>query len=532
MDTHFYLRFALALSTCFEWDEAHLIASGDIGMDENSTVSAEMNPIGMRNKADWHAFGHSDRRYRELWLRASLEPDLERRLIKLGQFMHFTEDWESHAGYGVRMGHARDTYSGRDPDSLGRNPARNHRMVQASLDHLLQTCADLGRLSGDPDRTLIELMLRIYDTNLLEELYQASSPSWKRGKLGCREVCQAIETANKERVERVIMERIDRLADKNIPADFAPGPDTGIPDSLAIPFDSSGEVLTTVSIREAMQGWAAASERSPDIVLELSDAEVSYRRSRENESPGWRVTIVASNQGEVDSAEGQIEVVVIDSDDENVLAQASESLPSLAPGGSRTFQISLPASRRPEPDVIISAFARVGDLSADNDADWLMLGDAEFDSPELPVVSELDPQGSEPETISFLGAPKTMMIEDRACLLVTALTSNGDSSEKLEPVVFEIVGGTESVYYFYPTVPGRWSAFSTQDGLVAAKTFECFVPGLITYDLLSAAPPASLRLAVTLQADGTDAYTEEFPFEPEFMQRLLEVSRTSRDTIQ
>ena len=121
-DAHYYLRFNLALSTCL--DDAHLIASGDIGMDENSTVSAQMNPIGMRNKADWHAFGHSDRRFRELWLRASVEPDLERRLIKLGQFLHFSGDWESHAGYGVRMGHARDTYRGRDPVQIKQRTPR------------------------------------------------------------------------------------------------------------------------------------------------------------------------------------------------------------------------------------------------------------------------------------------------------------------------------------------------------------------------------------------------------------------------
>jgi len=119
LDSHYYLRFGLSLSTCFDWDEAHLIASGDWGMDENGTTHAEMNPVQTRNKIDWHAFGHSDRRFHELWLRSTAEQDLELRLIKLGQFMHFLEDWEAHAGYGIRMGHARDTFRGRDPDSLG-----------------------------------------------------------------------------------------------------------------------------------------------------------------------------------------------------------------------------------------------------------------------------------------------------------------------------------------------------------------------------------------------------------------------------
>ncbi len=98
IDTHYYLRFGLATSTCFDWHEAHLIASGDWGMDENASTHAEMNPVQVRNKIDFHAFGHSDARFRELWVRSRTELDLDLRLIKLGQFMHFLEDWESHAG--------------------------------------------------------------------------------------------------------------------------------------------------------------------------------------------------------------------------------------------------------------------------------------------------------------------------------------------------------------------------------------------------------------------------------------------------
>ncbi len=96
-DSHYFLRFALSLATCFDWEESHLIASGDWGMDENGSTHAEMNPVQTRNKTEWHAFGHSDRRFHELWQRSVTEPELELRLIKLGQFMHFLEDWEAHA---------------------------------------------------------------------------------------------------------------------------------------------------------------------------------------------------------------------------------------------------------------------------------------------------------------------------------------------------------------------------------------------------------------------------------------------------
>ncbi len=184
LDSHYYLRFGLSLSTCFDWDEAHLIASGDWNMDANGTTHAEMNPIQKKNKIGWHAFGHSDKRFHELWLRSAAEKDLDLRLIKLGQFMHFLEDWESHAGYGTRMGHARDTYRGRDPDSLGNSRAKNHRMVQSALDHLLKTCEELGRLHDDRDRELIVLKTMLYDDGLMDALYEQSDPDWKRGKLG------------------------------------------------------------------------------------------------------------------------------------------------------------------------------------------------------------------------------------------------------------------------------------------------------------------------------------------------------------
>ena len=52
LDSHYYLRFGLSLSTCFDWDEAHLIASGDWNLDANGATHAEMNPIQKRNKID------------------------------------------------------------------------------------------------------------------------------------------------------------------------------------------------------------------------------------------------------------------------------------------------------------------------------------------------------------------------------------------------------------------------------------------------------------------------------------------------
>ncbi len=140
LDSHYSLRFALSLTTCFNWDEAHLIASGDWGMDENGSTHAEMNPVQTRNKIKWHVFGHSDKGFLELWLRSVQEPDLELRLVKLGQFMHFLEDWEAHAGYGLRLGHARDTFRGHLPppgSGVAPSPCGTHqsRPVEGHVGH-------------------------------------------------------------------------------------------------------------------------------------------------------------------------------------------------------------------------------------------------------------------------------------------------------------------------------------------------------------------------------------------------------------
>ena len=76
-ETHYYLRFGLALAACFDFDESHLIASGDWMMDGNLSTHAEPTPFQKKNKVGFHAFGHSDERFNELWTRTRAEPDLE-----------------------------------------------------------------------------------------------------------------------------------------------------------------------------------------------------------------------------------------------------------------------------------------------------------------------------------------------------------------------------------------------------------------------------------------------------------------------
>jgi hypothetical protein len=357
----------------------------------------------------------------------------------------------------------------------------------------------------------------------MDALYENSDPGWKRGKLGgVRKEAMHIRSGNKKLVEEFIERKFMPLPEKNIPADFEPGTERGIPPHLEIPFDREGNIISSQSAREAMASWAAASERAPDITLSLDEARIDYRGTAGRPS-GWRLRLHATNVGEIESPAGQIEIVVIDSDDETVLGQASEALPGLEPGETREFRIRIRAKVRPEPDVIIGAFARVGDLSAMNDEDWLMLGDAEEERPDVPDVTDVDPPPKGQEIVRFLDPPRTFIVADTACMLVTAYTSGGDSPKKLDKVVFELIGGGFSPEHLQHVVPGHWSAVTTEAGLVAGKTFECYEPNPESSDLLNLKDPEALRLAVTLEADGIDPRTEEFPLDAEFVQELLEL---------
>ena len=64
------------------------------------------------------------------------------------------------------------------PDSPGSEGPLER--LQSALDHLLATCDDLGRLSADRDIRLIEIMKMLYEDGLMDDLFEASDPRWKR----------------------------------------------------------------------------------------------------------------------------------------------------------------------------------------------------------------------------------------------------------------------------------------------------------------------------------------------------------------
>ncbi len=98
---------------------------------------------------------------------------------------------------------------------------------------------------------------------------------------------------------------------------------------------------------------------------------------------------------------------------------------------------------------------------------------------------------------------------------------------KLDQVVFEVIGGGFYPGYLQLVVPGRWSAMTTEAGIVAGKTFECYRLAPEARELLSQHEPKELRLAVTLEAEGTDPHTEEFLLDADFVQQLLRLAGLS-----
>ena len=94
---------------------------------------------------------------------------------------------------------------------------------------------------------------------------------------------------------------------------------------------------------------------------------------------------------------------------------------------------------------------------------------------------------------------------------------------KLDKVVFELIGGGFDPGYLQQRDPGRWSAMTTEAGLVAGKTFECFQPDPEVIGSLSLQDPEELRLAVTVEAEGTDPRTEEFPLDADFVKQVLDL---------
>jgi hypothetical protein len=490
-------------------------------MDENRATHAEMNPFQRKNKIQWHAFGHRDDRFHELWQRSLDEPDLEYRLVKLGQFMHFLEDWESHAGYGVRMGHARATFSGRDPDSLGTSMARNRRMVQSALEHLLRTCEDLGRLNADIDQILAEMMKTIDEDRLLVELFDASDPAWKKGKMGgYRDEADEIMAVNKRRVEDLIERYIEPIPHNNVPEDFEPGhPGLGLPPSLGLNFDTDGNVLDVPdTVNEVLAAHAEAAHHAPDLSIDIKKAKARKQ--------SWRLHLVIANEGEEGVSGGTLELVVVDAAEETVLAKRSEPLPAVAAGESVKMKVDIPSIGRASDDAIFGAYVSAAeDDDGMNDIDWLMSQEIAEDLPEAPIIDDLDDSGDDGpiEMVRFLAPPKLVLVEDSGCIILTAVTAEGDSTEKLGETSFGLISEDGDELQLLRSVPALWSALSTESGLVAGKLIACFQPGPEQCEAWWSIEKPRLIVEIAVLDKGVEPVHEIIPIEPEVRRKALEV---------
>jgi len=472
-DTHYYLTFGMALATCFHWDEAHIIASGDEMTDRNKTTVAETS-LKKTKKRAWHAFGHSNEQLNVLWQRVLDEEHDDLQMMKFGQFLHFLQDWEAHAGYPLSIGHALATISGGDPDSLAKNQARTDRMVQASLDHMAMLCAELGRLpegETDSDLALFDDAEDTEDDQVINDLIRTSSPGWRAKGFGAfGEKGQAIVLKNKERVERYI-DRVLRARGAVIPEGFKPGDDeAGIPPPIELVYDDSGELSGELAeaVEKALEAKEQELERKPDEVV-LARAEQTDQ--------GWEILVKVKNNGYDPYPSGVLRLIAADPIAEEKIGELTMPIPNVQPGERHEIEAVIPVEEAAD-HVLIGLVAEVGHMSGLTYERWFV---TEGDLAE--IQDELKESGrpvdgsvaAKPvEKIDFVGQPKLKTTQIELCLVVYAQTFLKDPTKQLKPADIQLVreSGERS------TIEGEfrrvWNISATRVGeWPVAKTFEC-----------------------------------------------------------
>ena len=466
IDTHYYLTFGVVLATCFDWDEAHLIASGNLMLDTNQTTVGEMSPFRNRNKQMWHAFGHFEEGFNRLWFRAVREKHPKVRLVKFGQFLHFIQDWEAHAGYPLELGHAVATITGRDPDSMAKNYLRTSRMFQSTLDHLAKMCGVMGRLPDgiqDPDIGLHKVMEEISDNRIGVDLYQQSNPGWRkpRGKLS--KEGEKIVARNRLRIEQFIERELLGRPGKKVPADFRPGDEEhGIPEALRLRFDREGELIESIEKVTARTKELEAKDVDP------ADDEVTLQRATRVEE-GWNVRLRVTNIGDLRSQAGELRLGAYDALTEEQLGKVSMFVPRLEPVETVTIETLIPTSRVAKEEMIAAAM-HVGDLSMDNDQLWFM---TQEDIKEL--QADLDTLGRPQdgrlvklpvETVEFVGEPKLILYrEEWLVAVITARTNLRHPSEELALPTVRLRAHDEALSSDEDLYPLVWTITAVEDGV-------------------------------------------------------------------
>lgn len=144
-DVHFDLTYAMCRINNYSSAEALQVASGDQGMDDNDTVVASLDvPQNYAYHSLANSQGEATQRLNQLWQRAVQTRDL----VKLGQYLHYAQDYFSHRDYskadplspgwvpfGPKLGHG---MYGHTPDCVPHNVALAEAMAQFSMTKIRQ----------------------------------------------------------------------------------------------------------------------------------------------------------------------------------------------------------------------------------------------------------------------------------------------------------------------------------------------------------------------------------------------------------
>lgn len=326
-DSHYYLKYALALHTCcYNAGESHLIASGDWGQDTNETTVAGFNS---GNNGKWHSIGPIEakrRRLADLEQRVRQENNPRRKLVRLGQLLHFVEDIYPHAGFGEIIGHATPTVTGNDPDSLASNRNKTEGMIRSSINYLLLFC-DPPMRSIDRRRRSRQLFNEIRQNGLIDDLISQSVPSWKSGSGTLGDDGEQIIEKNKQRIEEFIRLQVAEKVSTIIDFDTK-----GIPDHLGIEFDDSGE---PVNIPRSPNEESDDSEESQGDQQQSSlirgDVRIEQVQWDWESGRRVRVSFALYNRGAEKSNAGVLTAKVFDISRQAIAVESSSSIPVIRP---------------------------------------------------------------------------------------------------------------------------------------------------------------------------------------------------------
>jgi len=485
-DTHFDLTYALARTTCFSPEEAHWIASADWMVDQNGPTTAEASPFARDGKRLWHAFGHSKARFSELWARVPAAPTPERRLLALGQFLHFQQDWEAHAGFKSAFGHGLATLRGADPDSLGLDEAADRRMVQGSVAGLCRMCALLHRMGAsdeDFDARVAELIAKLDESGLMDDLFRSSDPRWRERVLGgSSRLSREVLARNRSRIE-----------------EFLGG--EAVPPPIAIGYARGGVVADRGPNRHTRR-WARMDENERFPAAGPARLELSVV-SAERETGGWAVIVAARNRGDRPISAGSVSAAVVEASTGQALGQAEARLPFVPAGRGRTVRISVPG-----PEIASRAIAVEARGSIDFDPpapDWIEAG------PEAEAAGATGTAGG---TGSFgWASPPRVWIEGRRLAVAVAIPARSMNPERVVRSLEIELDRRASAPLRYSIEDPVWSLVPPAgSGPLEVRTFAT-VPlagGVCDRD----APLADDSIRVTLRGSGKLSETRSVALEP------------------